>query len=130
MAQAAAWSPTILSEDPQNLPAHTLVVNVINRLQNQVVELQTQLLRNMGGGDKKKGLAEAKSFSMVPQFDCEEKHFSDFEFKLQQCVRPWKHFEERLDWIKDHETEPDIDELREKARAQAMQDPMKIQWWT
>ena len=109
MAQAAAWSLTILSEDPQNLPAHTLVVNVINRLQNQVEQLQTQLLRNMSGGDKKKELAEAKSFSMVPQFDGEEKHFSDFEFKLQQCVQLWKHLEEFLDWIKDHETEPDID---------------------
>ena len=130
MASAAGWSPHILSEDPGSLPAHTVVVNVINRLQMQVAELQTQLLRTMGGGDKKKELADSKSFGMVPAFDGEEKNFSDFELKLQQCVRPWKHFEEFLDWIKDHEDEPDIDELREKARAQAVQDPaVDLTWY-
>ena len=45
------------------------------------------------------------------------------EFKLQNCLRPYKHFEEFIDWIKNEDDEPDLDALRSKDVAEARHDP-------
>ena len=103
----------------------------IDRLNGQVYELQQQLLKLTTSQDdrKKKDVSETKAFEKVPHFNGDEKRFRDFEFKLQNCLRPYKHFEEFLDWIKNADEEPDLDILRKKAYAEAQHDPSVDLHW-
>ena len=104
----------------------------IDRLNGQVYELQQQLLKLTTSQDdrKKKDVSETKAFEKVPHFNGDEKMFGDFEFKLQNCLRPYKHFEEFLDWIKNADEEPDLDILRKKAYAEAQHDPsVDLHWY-
>ena len=43
---------------------------------------------------------------MVPKFSGEEREFKDFEFKLQQFIRPVAGLEKILNWVKDSDQEP------------------------
>ena len=65
----------------------------IDRLNGQVYELQQQLLKLTTSQDdrKKKDVSETKAFEKVPHFNGDEKMFGDFEFKSQNCLRPYKH---------------------------------------
>ena len=92
--------------------------------------LQQQLLQVTSKEHKKRDLSESKAFEKVPIFDGDEKKFSDFEFKLQSALRPYKHFEEFIDWIKNADEEPDLDSLTQKARAEAQHDPgVDLLWY-
>ena len=64
-------------------------------------------------GNGAKNLADNKSLDQVGKYDGEEKHFSDFEFKLQQFLRPHDNCEAMLDRIKDLESEPCLLDLEE-----------------
>ena len=97
---------------------------VIDRLVDELRELRGQR------DDHKKDLTEKKSFDKVPTFDGNEKDFTDFEFKFQQFVRPFKYFEQFLDWIKNLDEEPEIGELQHKAQQTAQEDPkVDILWY-
>ena len=97
---------------------------VIDRLVDELKELRGQR------DDHKKDLTEKKSFDKVPTFDGNEKDFTDFEFKFQQFVRPFKYFEQFLDWIKNLDEEPEIGELQHKAQQTAQGDPkVDILWY-
>ena len=53
-----------------------------------------------------KELTRWRSIQSVPKFSGEERQFRDFEFKLQQFVRPVTGFEKFLNWVKDSDQEP------------------------
>ena len=85
--------------------------NVIDNLIDDIKELRKE---RDGREDHKKDLTEKKSFDKVPTFDGNERHFTDFDFKLEQFERPLKMFEKFLDWVKNLDDEPEIGELQFK----------------
>ena len=93
---------------------------VINSLHAQMVILQGEVLSMKSGGSEsfhggfRKNLSDNKSLDQVPHYDGEEKNFSDFEFKMQQFLRPHDNCESVLDWIKDLEEEPRLIDMDEK----------------
>ena len=104
----------------------------IDRLTAQVFELQQQGMHlfSKNNESKKKDLTEQKAFDKVPKYGGNEKEFGDFEFKLQQLLRPYKHFEEFIDWIKNEEEETNLDALTQKARAESQHDPtVDLHWY-
>ena len=88
------------------------LIVVIEGLNRQIVGLQgeVQVLRGNNGG---KNLADNKALDQVGKFDGEERHFPDFEFKLQQFLRPHDNSEAMLDRIKDLDSEPDDLQIRD-----------------
>ena len=92
-------------------------VRVITSLQGEMYQLRQHLDGVMAAvtqqsANQNQGMREAKeltrwrSIQSVPKFSGEEKHFRDFEFKLQQFIRPVNGFEKFLNWVKDSDLEP------------------------
>ena len=92
-------------------------VQVINSLHQQMGLLQSEIIGLKNGGDSQNGrknLTDYKSLDQLPKFNGEEKYFSDFEFKLQQFLRPFDNYEMLIDWAKDLDEEPALLDLEEK----------------
>ena len=92
-------------------------VRVITSLQGEMYQLRQHLDGVMAAvtqqsANQNQGMREAKeltrwrSIQSVPKFSGEEKHFRDFEFKLQQFIRPVNGFEKFLNWVTDSDLEP------------------------
>ena len=86
-------------------------------------EIEALKAKNLQRDPKPRDLTEQKLFSNLPHFDGAEKDFSDWEFKVQQFVRPYKHFEEFLDWIKESKNEVSRTDLFHRQRHTQMQSP-------
>ena len=74
-------------------------VRVITTLQTEIYQMREQMSNMMTamtqqaanqnqGSREAKELTRWRSIQSVPKFSGEERHFKDFEFKLQQFVRP------------------------------------------
>ena len=58
----------------------------------------------------------------MPALDGDEKSVSDFEFKFQQFLHLFRRFEALLDWAKDLEVEPKMDDLASKNYSEHVDD--------
>ena len=92
-------------------------VRVISALQGEMYQLHSQMANlsnaiaqqnaNQGQASREsRELTRWRSIQAVPKFSGTELHFRDFEFKLQQFVRPVNGFEKFLNWVKDSDHEP------------------------
>ena len=92
-------------------------VRVITALQGEMYQLRASMTNmtnamaqqsaNVSQNSREsRELTRWHSIQSVPKFSGTELHFRDFEFKLQQFVRPVNGFEKFLNWVKDSDHEP------------------------
>ena len=91
-------------------------VQVTNSLHQQMGLLQGEIytLKHGDSQNGRKNLTDYKSLDQIPKFNGEEKYFSDFEFKLQQFLRPFDNYEMLIDWATELDEEPALLDLEEK----------------
>ena len=92
-------------------------VRIITGLQGEIYQLREtmnnfcsamaqQSATQSQGNRESRELTRWRSIQSVPKFSGEERHFRDFEFKLQQFIRPVNGFEKFISWVKDSDHEP------------------------
>ena len=92
-------------------------VRVITQLQTEMYQMREHMNGMMAamaqqaagqnqGNREPKELTRWRNIQSVPKFSGEERQFRDFEFKLQQFVRPVNGFQKFLNWVKDSDQEP------------------------
>ena len=80
--------------------AFNTVANENVQLLEEVTTLRQELQTNRGARNEKKPITDRKEFERLKTFDGNEKMFGDWEFQLQQLIRPEIGFEQYLDQIK------------------------------
>ena len=89
---------------------------MITQLQQQIQQMVVaQAQQQQSGGERKKSdMVGWKSFSQVPKYTGDEASFMNYEFKLQNFVRPEGEFEAYLEYIKDLDEELNLQTVNEK----------------
>lgn len=109
-------------QQTQEMHAQRALISQIQNNQQQLVDAQAkqgqQLLdaqtKQNREKDKKGDMVGWKSFPQVPKFNGDETAFMNYEFKLQNFVRPEGEFEEFLEFIKELDEEPKLETITEK----------------
>ena len=116
MAQQGAPEMLTTSKLP---PDH---VRVITQLQTEFYQVREQMqglvnamvqqnANRTQGNREPKELTRWRSIHSVPNFNGEERQLKDFEFKLQQFIRPVNGFEKIINWVRDQDVEPNNESM-------------------